>query len=89
LSTDVSEVRAASIIRALIFVAARTYETSVDNYFTRQYIPEDNYELHTRRCENLKSHKNLLVDKSILSDNRIAANNVQSVPGDTARGLSA
>jgi hypothetical protein len=27
--------------------AARTSETSVDNYFTRQYIPEDNSELHT------------------------------------------
>jgi hypothetical protein len=24
--------------------AARTSETSVDNYFTRQYIPEDNFE---------------------------------------------
>jgi hypothetical protein len=24
---------------------ARTSETSVDNYFTRQYIPEDNSEL--------------------------------------------
>jgi hypothetical protein len=33
-----------------------TYETSVNNYFTRQYIPEDNSELHTRRRENLKSH---------------------------------
>jgi hypothetical protein len=32
-----------------------TFETSVDNYFTRQYIPEDNSELHTRRRENLKS----------------------------------
>jgi hypothetical protein len=37
--------------------AARTSETSVDNYFTRQYIPEDNSELHTRRRENLKSHE--------------------------------
>jgi hypothetical protein len=37
-------------------VQARTSETSVDNYFTRQYIPEDKYELHTRRRENLKSH---------------------------------
>jgi hypothetical protein len=37
--------------------AARTSETSVDSYFTRQYIPEDNSELHTRRRENLKSHK--------------------------------
>jgi hypothetical protein len=36
--------------------AARSSETSVDNYFTRQYIPEDNSELHTRRRENLKSH---------------------------------
>jgi hypothetical protein len=35
--------------------AARTSETSNDNYFTRQYIPEDNSELHTRRRENLKS----------------------------------
>jgi hypothetical protein len=25
--------------------AARTSETSVDNYFTRQYIPEDKSEL--------------------------------------------
>jgi hypothetical protein len=25
--------------------AARTFETSVDKYFTRQYIPEDNSEL--------------------------------------------
>jgi hypothetical protein len=30
---------------------------SVDNYSTRQYIPEDNSELHTRRRENLKSHR--------------------------------
>jgi hypothetical protein len=26
--------------------AARTSETSVDNYFTRQYIPEDKSELY-------------------------------------------
>jgi hypothetical protein len=36
--------------------AVRTSETSVDNYFTQQYIPEDNSEHHTRRHENLKSH---------------------------------
>jgi hypothetical protein len=36
--------------------AARTSETSVDNYSTRQYITEDNSELHTRRRENLISH---------------------------------
>jgi hypothetical protein len=42
----------------LMMEAARTSETSVDNYFTRQYIPEDKSELHTRRRENLKSHIN-------------------------------
>jgi hypothetical protein len=31
-------------------------ETSVDSHFTRQYIPEDNSEHHTRRREILKSH---------------------------------
>jgi hypothetical protein len=40
--------------------AARTSETSVDNYFTWQYIPEDNSELHTRRHENLKSHNKII-----------------------------
>jgi hypothetical protein len=30
---------------SLMMEAARTSETSVDNYFTRQYIPEDNFEL--------------------------------------------
>jgi hypothetical protein len=48
--------RAAPIIRAMM-EAARTSETSVDiSLTTRQYIPEDS-ELHTRRRENLKSHK--------------------------------
>jgi hypothetical protein len=40
--------------------AVRSSETSVKNYFTRQYIPEDNFELHTRRRENLKSHMNYI-----------------------------
>jgi hypothetical protein len=40
--------------------ATRTSETSVDNYFTRQYIPEDKSELHTHRRENSKSHTLLL-----------------------------
>jgi hypothetical protein len=39
----------------LMMEAARTSEMSVDNYFTRQYIPQDNSELHTRRRENLKT----------------------------------
>jgi hypothetical protein len=37
--------------------AVHTSETSVDNQFTRQYNPEDSSEHHTRRRENLKSHK--------------------------------
>jgi hypothetical protein len=31
---------------ALMMEAARTFETSVDNYFTWQYIPEDKSEIH-------------------------------------------
>jgi hypothetical protein len=42
-------------IIALMMEAARTSETLVDNYFTWQYIPEDNSELHTRHRDNLKS----------------------------------
>jgi hypothetical protein len=38
MSMDVSEVRTASMTRMM--EAVRTSETSVDNYFTRQYIPE-------------------------------------------------
>jgi hypothetical protein len=36
-------------------------ETSVDSYFTRQYIPEDNSEFHTLCCENFKSHNIVLL----------------------------
>jgi hypothetical protein len=32
-----------------------------DNHFTRQYIPEDSSEPHTRRRENLKSHEIIIV----------------------------
>jgi hypothetical protein len=47
---DVSEVLAASIIRAMrMMEAAKFYHT------TRSYNPEDSY-LHTRRRENLKSY---------------------------------
>jgi hypothetical protein len=45
---------------ALMMEAARTSETSVDNHFTGQYIPEDNSEHHTRRRENFKSHTLLM-----------------------------
>jgi hypothetical protein len=49
---DVPEVRAASIIRAM------------SQLRTRQYIPED-FELYTRRCENLKSHISF-IDQALL-----------------------
>jgi hypothetical protein len=44
--------------------AVRTSETSVDNYFTRQYLPEDNSEHHTGRRENLKSNDSELNNRS-------------------------
>jgi hypothetical protein len=43
--------------QSLMMEAERTFETSVDNDFKRQYIPKDNSELHARRSENLKSHE--------------------------------
>jgi hypothetical protein len=36
--------------------------TKEHDYFTRQYIPEDNSEHHTRRRENLKSHRTRLIN---------------------------
>jgi hypothetical protein len=42
-------------VKSGMMEAVRTSETSDYNYFTRHYIPEDNSELHTRHCENLKS----------------------------------
>jgi hypothetical protein len=66
MSTDVLEARAAFII-ALMMEAARTSETSVDiKLRTRQYIPEDS-ELHTLRCENLKSHEVFLFEFACLT----------------------
>jgi hypothetical protein len=41
--------RSTIILHSSLMEAVRTSETSVDNYFTRQYIPEDNSEHHTRR----------------------------------------
>jgi hypothetical protein len=56
--TNVSEVLAASIIRAVILImdAGRTPETLVNFYqTTRRYNPEDSH-LRTHRRENLKSY---------------------------------
>jgi hypothetical protein len=61
--------------------AVRTSETSVDNYFTRQYIPEDNSEHHTHRRENLKSHK-----KTKKIEKRESTKKRRSLPED-ASGL--
>jgi hypothetical protein len=52
---------------SLMMKAVRTSETSVDNYFTRQYIPEDNSEHHSRRRENLKSHMKSMFTSDICS----------------------
>jgi hypothetical protein len=50
MSTDVSEVSAASNIIALMMEAARTSETSVDiRLRTQQYIPEES-ELRSYGC---------------------------------------
>jgi hypothetical protein len=58
--TDVSEVCTASIIIALMIEVVHTTETSVSfNVATQRYIPKD-FKLHTRRRENLKSHKKFL-----------------------------
>jgi hypothetical protein len=62
MSTDVSEVRAASI--ALMMEAARISETLVNVQLrTLQYIPEDS-KLHTHRHENLKSRKQQMIPNS-------------------------
>jgi hypothetical protein len=54
MSTDVSKVRAASIIRAMM-EAPRTSETSVDIQLrTRQYIPENSELLYNFLCVNTK-----------------------------------
>jgi hypothetical protein len=61
MSTDVSEVSAASIIIAVMMKAARTSETSVDIQLrTWQYIPEDS-ELQLKYC-----FQSLITSKSIV-----------------------
>jgi hypothetical protein len=42
-------------VMILMMEAARTSETAVDNYFTRQYIPEDNSELQKGTVFALKT----------------------------------
>jgi hypothetical protein len=66
---------------SLMMEAVRTSETSVDNYFTRQYIPEGNSEHHTRRRENLKSHIFMLLPVIIFkySPQQLVPNHSQSM----------
>jgi non-canonical (house-cleaning) NTP pyrophosphatase len=55
--TDVSQGRTASKIIAQMLEAVGTSEKSgLINVITQRHIPEDS-KLHTRRRENLKSHK--------------------------------
>jgi hypothetical protein len=60
--------------------AVRTYETSVDNYFTRQYIPEDNCErlttifipyLSSNSCNYVKTETHQAKDSFQYSGNKI------------------
>jgi hypothetical protein len=50
----------------IVFWDVLLCELIFDNYFTRQYIPEDNSEHHTRHRENMKSHiyRNCLLSKT-------------------------
>jgi hypothetical protein len=57
--TNVSEELTASIIRVmslLMMEAVSSSETSVNIYQTTQCNISEDSHLHTRRCENLKSH---------------------------------
>jgi predicted anti-sigma-YlaC factor YlaD len=47
-------------LRAMMMEVARTYETSVDNYFTRQYIPEDKSE-HLLVVSHRQIHNGYLI----------------------------
>jgi hypothetical protein len=45
--------------------AVRTSETSVDNYFTRQYIPEDNSEQHVIHVDAMRMSVNFFQPKGL------------------------
>jgi hypothetical protein len=60
--TDVSEVRTACIIIALMVETVRASEMLVSfKVTTRRYIPEDS-KLHNRRLENPKCHTETIID---------------------------
>jgi hypothetical protein len=59
--------------------AVRISQTPDANHFTRQYIPEDNSEHHTRRRENLKSHKFFKVWVSFYSGQPVSYVSVSSL----------
>jgi hypothetical protein len=58
--TDVSEVFAASIIRVMIMAAVRAFESLVSFFQTIRHNISEDSNLHTRRCENLKFHHQIM-----------------------------
>jgi hypothetical protein len=56
----------------MMMEAALTSETSVDNYFTRQYIPEDKPELNTGPVCTLRFLLSYGVKKFNVHDNRLS-----------------
>jgi hypothetical protein len=55
LSNKLTIKRVSFFVFRIVFWDVLPCKIIVDNYLTRQYIPEDNSEHHTRRRENLKS----------------------------------
>jgi hypothetical protein len=56
-------------LSSLTMEVVRTSETSVDNNFTRQYIPGDNSEHHTRRREISQKHTGWWAQFRYISNN--------------------
>jgi hypothetical protein len=69
---------------SLIMEAARTSETSVDNYFTRQYIPEDNSE---NLCVYGNCAKLLLIKTAVFCN--VARCEVSDILNDVSEELTA
>jgi hypothetical protein len=69
MSTDVSELRAASIITALMMEAARTCKTSVDiNLTTLQYIPRRLLTSRTFRFHKVGEFLDQLANHRVLKE---------------------
>jgi hypothetical protein len=64
---------------SLMMEAARTSETSVDNYFTQQYIPKEMSELHTRRREKSHMFLNMSMLIPLMSETKFHTHTKQSM----------